>query len=180
MSQLKSLQLRITQSSIHHWLYSELFTWQWWFLIGCFVVAWLLAWVLIDRKRLLELCVFFLITSYLVSTLDAIGTQFGFWMYNFHEVPLLNRLVSVDLGALPVLYTLFYQFFNRWLIYLGVLVAAAFVFSFIFEPLFQRINILVYYNWQSLFSFPIYILIGIIIKAVMIWIIKINKRANLN
>ncbi len=164
MDQIQSTLIKLRHIQHQHWIHHEVFSWQWWFLVIALALSWIIAVLLFDRSRLLELLVCFFIMSYLISLLDALGLRLGLWNYRYHEVPYFTRLFSVDLGALPVIYTLYYQYFTRWLDYLGILIVSGAIFAFVFEPLFESMHILIYIKWSSYYSFPIYILIGVLIK----------------
>ncbi|HET6872721.1 MAG TPA: hypothetical protein VFH42_07000, partial [Sporolactobacillaceae bacterium] len=64
-----------------------------------------------------------------------------------------------------------------WSQYLIVQVVASIVFSFIFEPFFTWIGILDYLSWRHVYSFPIYILLGVIMKGMVEYVKKREERA---
>lgn len=177
MQKLIDLQAEHTHLQIQHWLHQELFRCQWWILVFTLFVSIFLIWLLVDRKRLTELLLFFSLISYIVSTLDSIGLNLTLWVYVYHDLPTFNRLVSVDIGALPLIYMLGYQYFPRWSPYLIVQVVASLVFSFIFEPFFSWIGILDYLSWRHVYSFPIYIFLGVIMKGMVDYVKKREERA---
>jgi hypothetical protein len=143
-----------------------------------FLVSFVLIWLLIDRKRLTELLFFVTLTSFIVSSLDAIGSNLTLWVYVYRDFPTFNRLVSVDSGTFPLLYLIMYQYVPKWSHYLLVQVLASLIFSFLFETIFQLIGILQYLSWRHIYSFPIYILIGVIMKAVVERVKKREAREN--
>jgi hypothetical protein len=112
---------------------------------------------------------------YLATMLDATGTELKLWGYSYKEVPLYNRLMAVNTGALPVIYMLVYQYATNWKRFIVVSTIAAAAFSFIFEPFFQWLGIYNTYHWKSIYSFPIYILLGVLIKGL---IEKFKKMGN--
>lgn len=177
MQTLIDLQAEHTQLQVQHWLHQELFHYQWWILTFTLLISLFLIWLLVDRKRLIELLLFLSLTSYIVSSLDSIGSNLTLWVYVYRDLPTFNRLVSVDIGALPLLYMLIYQYFPKWSHYLIVQVVASLVFSFIFEPIFRWIGILDYLSWQHVYSFPIYILLGVIMKGMVEYLKKRQDRA---
>ncbi|HSU79962.1 MAG TPA: hypothetical protein VLK78_06050, partial [Candidatus Angelobacter sp.] len=114
MRKLTHLQALHTHLQIQHWLHQELFHYQWWILVSTLLVSIFLYWVLIDRKRLTELLFFVTLTSLIVSSLDSIGSNLTLWVYVYRDLPTFNRLVSVDIGALPLLYLVMYLFLPKW------------------------------------------------------------------
>ena len=161
-----------------HWLRQEVFTFQFWLLIALLILPWFLWWKLADKKRFFELLIFGLLVETIVTVLDELGCQLNFWEYRYDIEPLFPRLIPMNFTMLPISYMLIYQYFMRWKTYLIASSIIATCFAFIGEPIFNYLNIYELLNWRHIYSFPIYILLAVIFKLVMIPIIKIQRRSS--
>jgi hypothetical protein len=165
------------QFQIQHWLKHELFTPQFWLLIIILIIPWLLWWRWVDKKRLLEIIIYGLIMSTLVTILDELGCQLNLWEYRYDIEPLFPRFIPMNCTLLPVLYMLIYQYFSEWKSYLIANMALAAIFTFVGEPLLKVINIYVLLKWEHIYSFPIYILLALLVKLAVNSIIKVHNQA---
>ncbi|RBW69652.1 CBO0543 family protein [Bacillus taeanensis] len=178
VNDFSDLQYELTQLRIEHWLHQELFSFQWWILVFTFIVPWLIWWKLVDKKRIIEIMLYGIILMYIATMLDAAGTELKLWEYSYKEISLYNRLMAVNIGALPVIYMIIYQYANNWKRFIFVSVITAAAFSFVFEPFFQWIGIYNTYHWKSIYSFPIYILLGVLIKGLIEKCKKVESSFN--
>lgn len=156
------------KQDINHWLNNELFTWNWWLLVG-FIVLPLILWIKVfDRKRILELLLVWTLVIIPTSYLDSIGIDLKFWVYPVQFIPLTPRALPFDFFMVGIAYMLLYQFFSSWRKYLIVLVIMAFTYAFIGEPLSQALNLVHYIKWKYIYSFFYYIILGVTVK----WIVN--------
>jgi len=166
------------QLQIQHWLKYELFTPQFWLLLGILIFPWIIWWRLVDRKRFLEIIICGLLISSVVTVLDEIGCQLNWWEYRYDIEPLFPRLIPMNHAMLPVGYMLIYQYFSEWKPFAVANIVFAAVMAFIGEPVLAKTGIYVLLEWKSVYSFPIYIFLAIIIKIALNWIIKVQQRAS--
>lgn len=157
-------QKAIIKMRFDHWITYEMLTFQWWLLLIVGIVPWIIWWKIADKKRVTELLLFGVILAYLTTALDSAGTEVGIWAYKYKEIPLFNRIISMDITVLPVGYMLIYQYFKGWRSYILVHLLVAFSFAFVFEPLLVWLDIYKPYHWQHLYSFPLYILLAIFMR----------------
>lgn len=160
------------QLQIEHWLKYEVYSPQFWLLAGLLIIPWILWFKLVDRKRLMEIIVYGLIISTVVTILDELGCQLNLWEYLYDIEPLFPRLVSINLSVLPIGYMLIYQYFDKWKFFIAASTVLAAFNSFVGEPLMQALKVYVMLNWKHIYSFPIYILLAILFKALLNWIIS--------
>lgn len=161
---LISLINQVDKLSYQHWLYNEVFTWQWWTLIAVFIVCWITGIKFIERQKRFQILAFGLLVSIISLVLDLWGSGKALWLYRINVLPSIPALLPTDLGVMPVSLMLLYQYFKKWSSFIFFIVAVAFVFSFIFEPLLTWMNIYKVLRWEYYYSFPIYIAMGIACK----------------
>jgi hypothetical protein len=154
----------LSNEEFRYWLEQVVFTPQWWLLIVLLILPWFIWWKLVDRKRIFEILTVGYMVFLIVLFLDEIGTETLLWGYRYRTTPFFHVLIPYDFTVLPVTYMLFYQWFSTWKSYFWAHVGLALVFAFISEPLLQWIEIYVVYDWKHIYSFPIYVLIALIIR----------------
>lgn len=160
------------QLQVDHWLKFELYSPQFWLLIGLTIIPWFIWVKLVDRKRLLEIIIFGLIISILVTTMDEVGCQLNLWEYLYDIEPLFPRLIPMNFTLLPIGYMLVYQYFTRWKSFMAANAIVAAFYSFIGEPLLQMLDIYAMLNWKHIYSFPIYILLAVLVRVLVNWIVR--------
>lgn len=158
-----------------HWLKYEVFTFQFWLLIAMLILPWFIWWKVVDRKRFYEILVFGLLVITVVTFLDEVGCQLNFWEYRFDIEPLFPRLIPINFTMLPIAYMLVYQYFANWKSYILANIIMAAIFAFIGEPIFIFLDIYELLNWKIIYSFPIYILLGVVLKLALIPIMKVQR-----
>lgn len=166
------VQKVLTETKIEHWLSEEVFSLQWWLQVVILVLPWFIWWKLVDRKKIVEVLCFGLLTSILFSILDEVGIELTLWGYPHKLFPLLERSFTAGAAALPVTFMLLYQYFSEWKAYLRGCIIAALILSFALEPIYVWLNIYELYQWNYIYSFLIYIIVGLFCK----WLISIIIR----
>lgn len=86
-------------------------------------------------------------------------------------------MFEVDLGFLPVIYMLIYQYFPDWIKFTIAISITAVIIAFMGEPLAIRLDIYEMNNWKHIYSFPLYIALGLI-KMILKKIIEKEKPPN--
>lgn len=163
-ARIDQLQKQLTWMRIVHWEHHEILTAQWYLALAMITVPWVVWWFASDKDRLCELFGFAMTVSYVVTVLDGTGVDLGLWSYPIRLTP-YNRLFCVDTSVLPVIYSLLYMYFPRWRSYLIANVLFAAFASFLAEPFYVWIDMYQLIHWRYVYSFPIYIVIGVAVKG---------------
>lgn len=163
---------------IDHWLHEDLFSFNWWLLLVVMLLAWGIWWKLVDKQRLSEMVAYGAFVSVVAVTLDEIGTSFAIWEYTDNLLPIHTPLFIFDLVQVPVAFSLIYQFFPRWKSYLVAITLLAAFFAFCMEPLLVWLGIYVPLIWKPIYSFPVYILMGIFLKWIIGKVKAYEKKAS--
>ncbi|GAB6158572.1 hypothetical protein JCM39194_17720 [Desulfotomaculum varum] len=157
-----------------HWLHHDLLTLQFWLLIILLIAPWIIWYKLIAKKRLCEILLFGMIVSIIATTLDEFGCQLNLWEYVYDIEPLFPRLIPVNFTVLPVSYMLLYQYFKSWRSFLAAGFVMSALFSFLAEPVLVWIGIYQMLHWKHTYSFPIYIIIAVLVKWLTELVLKIQ------
>ncbi|MGF7056930.1 CBO0543 family protein [Brassicibacter mesophilus] len=171
------LQQQLTNLEHKYWMDNVLFTFNWWILLCLFIIPWLIWWKFVDKKRLQEILLYGVIIMILSSILDDLGVASLLWAYPYQLLQVLDRLDAIDITVLPVIYMIIYQYFTKWKSFLLAHILLSSLFVFIAEPMLVWMNIYVPISWKIIYSFPIYIIIAIIVKWFTDKIHKISKHS---
>lgn len=157
MKHITNLQKTLTTARFHHWMLFEVGRPQWWLLVAALIIPWIVWGVTVNKQLVKEVFLYGALVSFVITILDAVGTDLGLWAYVYKAIPLFNRCVAIDVGILPVIYMMVFQCCRTWKTFMMVHIILAAVFSFVLEPLVVRMGICIYYHWSYIYSFPIYI-----------------------
>jgi hypothetical protein len=159
-----------------YWLNHDLFTWQWWLLLVLLTIPWLLWWRVVDKRRLKEILLVGYFSTVIALMLDQLGTEFNEWDYPHRVIPVYPQFMPIDLTILPILYMLLYQYFSTWKTYMRALMIMSAAMAFLFEPLLVKMDLYRLIDWKHIYSFPAYILIGIILRLSVLKINAVSER----
>lgn len=155
-----------------YWLHYDLFTPQWWLLLALLLIPWVVWWRLVDKKRLSDNVLFGVSLSFLILLLDHIGCELDMWVYPHKLIRFIPESSAFDLGILPVLHMLLFQYYPRWRSYLIANTLMAIVFVVLCEPISVWFGLYKLLKWEYIYSLPIYIIKAVIIK----WIFEMVKK----
>ncbi|MBM6618648.1 CBO0543 family protein [Bacillus suaedaesalsae] len=176
-TEMLKVKQRLGEARIEYYSTHVLFEPQWWTLLVIFIAFWFLWAKLHSRNEVRENIIVGLCAGIIATILDDLGTSFGLWAYKYFLIPNTPRLNAVNLSVIPVCYMLIFQWFKPWKSYILSLIILAFGASFISESVLEMVDIYAPFQWKHIYSFPIYILIGVVLK----WIVDIiSKLAKTN
>jgi hypothetical protein len=158
------LESQLTQVRIENWLHQDLFSYQWWLLMAALFIPWLLWGKFVDKKRLIEITLFGAIVVIVTSFLDATLSDLRLWEYNYYIIPLWPRLISADFAIVPITYMFIYQYFQSQKSFLLAMLVVSIFFAFVGEPLLVWLDIYTLHKWEHVYSLPIYIALGALVK----------------
>lgn len=174
---LLEMELQLTHARIENWLHHDLFTWQWWLLLSVLIIPWFIWRHYVDRHRLVEIALFGAIVLIVSSYLDTVLTELGYWSYDYRIIPLWPRLISADFSVLPIIYMFIYQYSKGWKDFLVIMIAVAAAYAFIGEPFLIWAKIYKMHAWKHIYSFPIYIALGIFTRYLILTLKRKQKQA---
>ncbi|WP_343270262.1 CBO0543 family protein [Lentibacillus songyuanensis] len=176
VEELSDAQKHFFQVTYDRWLNDVLFTFNWWFLLVLMIVPLVIWWRLLDKTRTMEIAFYGLCIVIIAITLDVAGVVLSAWTYGYKLVQFFPPLAPVDFGTLPVLYMLIYQWVPRWKPFIFIIIFFAVFWAFIAEPIFIWMKIYYLNWWKYVYSFPIYIVMGIGIKALTEKVISLQAQ----
>lgn len=151
-----------------NWLENNLFSFDWWLLLFLLITPWMIWWRLANRKMLLPLLLYGMVVALESILLDLALANSIAWGYPKRLLDFFSPiLLPYDLTVLPVIFMLLYQYFSSWKGFIISQIITAALFSFVVEPLLEWMEIYQTYTWNSLYSFPLYILVAIIPKLII-------------
>ncbi len=150
-----------------YWREEIIFSFQWFFLLFVLFIV-LIVWIkTLQRKNLQSTLLVGSFTLIVTTFLDTLGGELQLWEYPYMILPWGPRILCIDI-IIAVIFMMNYQFFHKWKSYIFSSTIISAVFSFVLEPLSVLLNLYEPMKWNSFYSFPIYILISLIIK----WIVE--------
>jgi len=161
---------------IHERWLINLFTIQWWALLLVFIIPWVIWWQLVDKSRITEILCYGLLISILASSLDEAGHAAHLWAYKYRLLPLCVELKPTNISMLPVIYMLVYQYFTRWKEFIIATIIMAVFLAFVGEPFLAWLDIYVRFQWEYIYSFPVYIALAVLLKLFIGLIISRMNR----
>jgi hypothetical protein len=176
IDEIIKLKLQLRSLSIQHYLATEVFSWVWWVGIAFVILPFLVWCKVVDKKRLLEICVFGLVVNVSATCLDVVGTSLVLWEYPVHILPRIPLLFPVDYVIVPIGFMLIYQKCPNWWKFLATSAIAAAALAFAAEPFAIWIGEYKPISWKLIYSFPIYILIASFARLLTEWFKGIQKN----
>ena len=174
--QLAQMTKELTQARFENWQATDLFTWQWWFILATFVIPWIIFCFKGDRKQLPKLLLFGTLLMLLIVTLDLTGFELGLWYYPFKLLPLGPLTAYIDVSPLPIIYMLEYQYFPGWKDFVKVSIITSLIFSFCFEPILVALGLYIPIRWDHYYGLPFYILMPIVMRIIVEKIYTISNE----
>jgi len=172
---VRNLETVLANQRYLHWVNVELSSYQWWLLTALSIVS-LLVWLkFVDRTRLIELLLYGSIIAILSVTLDEFGYEYRLWSYNVHLLSQLPHISWIYYFIMPIIYMLIYQFYNDWRSFSIAMIIYAAIGAFVMEPLLVFMDAYVQLKWRYIYSFPIYLAMGIAAKGLVKKLLKISN-----
>jgi len=177
MSTEVEIQKLLTSAHLAEWLRQDLFQLKWWLLLGLTVVAVVIWWKLLDKRRLPEVLLYALLTMTVMMGVDEYGEELVLWDYPIDLVPIFPVITAANLLILPLAYSLVYQKFTPGKSFLLVSVLVAALISFVFEPALAWSGYYQLLTWKYYYGFPLYIAIALSVRWTVVKIFGVAAKA---
>ncbi len=158
------IRLHSRHLQIMNWFGDDLHKWTWWLNLSLTILPLLILWKIIDRKRLLEILTYGLLIAVLATLLDSLGVAFMLWDYPDKMLPITPQTFPVNYVLLPCTYMFVYQRYRSWRDFTIASTVLAALASFLGEPFFVWFNLYDLIAWSYLYSFPIYIVMALMVR----------------
>lgn len=167
-SDMEIIQLQEMASPLltQNWLGQDLWSLQWWLLLATLIIPWFIWFRLADRRRIFELLTFGLMAVIITTYVDALGVNFGLFLFPFKLIP-AAVLSPISVGFIPVVFMLVYHYSPNWISFLvnSTLVFAA--AAFLLEPLAKYLGMYEMLEWNYLYSFLVYLGTAVVLRAII-------------
>lgn len=150
---------------------------RWWLLVLLLTGPWIVYAAAADRRKILETVLFGCIIAMMTVLIDTLGYFFDFWDYPVELLPMFPGAWSFDLAMVPVALMLVYQRFRTRKSFTAALFVMALAYAFIGEPLACGLNLVAYSKWRYYYSFCLYLLSGIVVRAVVEKLRTVSRNA---
>jgi hypothetical protein len=171
------LQKKLTALHVEEWLQDDVFQVRWWILI-VMLIAMLVAWfLLLDKTKKKETCLFLVLAAIIVLGIDEYGDELILWEYPTDVIPIFPPLTSLNLISVPLAFSIAFQRFPDLKGYtVAVLIITAMI-SFGLEPVLAWGGIYELVNWNPVFSFFNYLLVAFLIRFLAKKVLEIESKA---
>ena len=161
------IQKQLTSMRLDLWFREDIFHFRWWFLLAVFIASVVLWWKMVNKKRIIEICIYAALVTIITIVLDEIGEELSLWDYPTDIIPIFPPLTAIDLASLPMIYSIIYQYFKTWKSFICVTLVMAAIFCFIFEPILKLGGFYQLLTWKYYYGYPIYIVIAFSVKLIV-------------
>jgi hypothetical protein len=138
------------------WFNEIVFNWRWWFEVVLAIIPWII-WIKIrDKTDTARLLFVGLAVMIVTNFLDIIGASFNLWHYDYKIFPCIPIYLPWDMTLFPVSVMFMLQFKPETNVFIKALIFA-FLCAFVFEPLFNLLDMYHPLNWKYWYGFVTYI-----------------------
>jgi hypothetical protein len=167
----------LVKLSIQEWISNEVFTYQWFIILGILIVVYTVWLKLVDRKRGPELLLLgSLMAVAKVVTIILISNELGLFYYPIRLVPLVSNIYVTSITVSPIIVMLAEQYAHSWKGFiLWDAIGLAFL-NFVIFPIYTAMGIVKFHNWNVFYHFLVLFGVSIITRVVFLWIMGTQKR----
>lgn len=168
----------LAKLSYHHWITKELFSVQWFIILGVILSIYAVWLKYLDKSRVKDLLLFGSLSSVGFLIADIIlGSYFGFTSHKVDLFPFKPSIFIVSITITPVLFMLVYQYCSSWRNYTIWLVICTAVLSYGLAPLYIKLGILEYHKgWNHSISFLRTFADGMIARAMLMALTSLEQK----
>lgn len=128
------------------------FTWQWWVAVLMIIVPWALWAIFRKRESSARLLFSVFIVMILSTTIDALGVEYGRWVYPVKAIPIPTISYSLRYSLMPVLIMFFLQYKPNVNPFIkGIIVAG--ISAYIGMPMMAMMDMYKKIDWAYTYSF---------------------------
>jgi hypothetical protein len=175
LEKTRQMMEALNEISWSYWTENVLYSWQWWFMLLSALIALYACFKLIDRNRLVSICLYGVFMLFIVTYLDTIGSELVLWEYPYMVIPWGARIICIDI-LITVGYVAIYQKWMAWKSYFLAIVSLAVVYAFILEPVAEALHIYIPIRWSHWYSFPVYIALGVLVKWLIDGLMRVESK----
>ncbi|MET3699668.1 hypothetical protein SAMN05877753_112141 [Bacillus oleivorans] len=141
-----------------NWYEIVFLTPRWWLGLILGTIPWFLWWKFHNKNFTGDLFRAGLFMAVMALLLDSIGVQLGLWVYPYDVFPFIPGYFPWDLTLLPISVMIFLEIKPHWSP-IKKSFFYAIVSAFVGEPLAIMLKLYESLQWNSVYSFPVYIVL---------------------
>lgn len=165
------------EKALDYWLNQVFLSYQWWIILLSILVPWILWWIIVDKKRVKEMTLVSILIALISFILDQTGAALEFWAYPKTLTPISRDVWDpADLAILPLFYMMIYQYFPTWKKYLLMHFLFSLFAVYVGGSIYQWLGIYKIIKWKMIYSVPIYFILGVLIKWIMIKLTNLENK----
>jgi hypothetical protein len=168
----------LARLSIQKWTSNEVFSFQWFLMVGLLIVAYVVWLKLVDRKRVTELL--------LIGSLEAVAKLIiasilldnilGLYEYRIRLLPVPANIFATSVTISPIIIMLVAQYTSSWKGFLLWNAIGNAFLNFVIFPVYTSIGIVKFYNWNVFYHFLVLSAVAVCVRVVFLWINGIQRR----
>jgi hypothetical protein len=166
----------LASQSYQHWVSQELFSTGWFVMVIVLAIVYATWFKIVDKSKLTRLLLLgcLLAVGFGLSDLILEGL-FGLWEYQIRLIPLMPSMYVTSYTIGPILFMIVAQYTTSWKSYIGWGSLGTAIISFGLIPIYIRIGIVQYHNFNVFYGFILYMTGGIIGRAIYLWLASIEQ-----
>lgn len=168
----------LAKLSIQDWTSNEVFSYQWFLMVGLLIVVYVVWLKLLDKKRTTELLLFGSLESVakLIIAAILIDNILGLYEYRIRLLPVPSNIFATSVTISPIIIMIAEQYTSSWKGFLLWSAIGNAFLCFVIFPIYTYVGILVFHNWNVFYHFLVLYAVAICVRVVFLWIIGIEKR----
>ena len=160
-----NLQRQLTELRVRQWQQGELLSPRWWSLIAILAVCVVLWWILVRKRRLLEIGLYVFLAAVLFMGINEYGEELTLWDYPTDIIAYFPPLSSVCMFILPLGFSIIYQHYESLKGFMAASLVYTAAVSFVVQPLLAAAGLFRLVHWQYYESLPVFFLAGVAVRA---------------
>lgn len=173
---IHQMRVALWELSYTNWKTEVLFSPRWWILVALIIAAYLIWWVLVEKRRLSQIILFGSFIAVGRIVMDLVGNNLVLWSYDIREVPFVPSPFLHDFTITPIVLMLVYQYNHSWKKFLIWTAVAVGGITFVFFPALIAFGYLKYYHWNHVYSFVLILFIAGLSRAVLIGVLQLEQE----
>lgn len=170
------IQKYLTSLHIEEWLKQDVFHFRWWCLLCLIFIMFIIWWILVDKSRIPEICLYLTLATIIFMGLHEYGEELTLWDYPTDIIAIFPPLSSINLLSMPLVYSLVYQHYKTKKSFLWATSIITALICFIIDPILTWGGFYQLLHWKYYYNFLIYVPIAILLRFIVIKICNITVK----
>lgn len=170
------MQKQLTDIHVGEWLREDVGHLRWWILLFMILVLIIIWWILLDKAKLLDICLYTALAVILFMGIGEYGEELTLWDYPVDVLAIFPTLSAANFIGAALIFSQVYQRTNSTKSFIGAALIASAILSLIFEPLLSLGGFFELLHWTYYESTLIYFLVAISTRALVNKILRVMRK----